>query len=96
MSGCDKQLIFKDSNPNSRTFQGLEFSFFANSRTFQDFQVFERNIPEGWISFPPNFIPIPLRDYVIHSRIRPASQSLYKVDILLWNPNLTTVCASAM
>ena len=29
--------IFKDHNPNSRTFQGLEFSF-ASSRTFQDFQ----------------------------------------------------------
>ena len=29
--------ISKDRNPNSRTFQGLEFSF-ANSRTFQDFQ----------------------------------------------------------
>ena len=29
--------IFKDCNPNSRTFQGLEFSF-ANSRTFQGFQ----------------------------------------------------------
>ena len=29
--------IFKDRNPNSRTFQGLEFSF-ANSRTFQDFE----------------------------------------------------------
>ena len=29
--------IFKDHNPNSRTFQGLEFPF-ANSRTFRDFQ----------------------------------------------------------
>ena len=29
--------IFKDHDPNSRTFQGLEF-FFPNSRTFQDFQ----------------------------------------------------------
>ena len=29
--------IFKDHNTNSRTFQGLVFSF-ANSRTFQDFQ----------------------------------------------------------
>ena len=29
--------IFKDRSPNSRTFQGLEFSF-AISRTFQEFQ----------------------------------------------------------
>ena len=53
MPGYDKQLsfiiftvtgenfahsrIFKDHNPNSRTFQGLKFSL-ANSTTFQDFQ----------------------------------------------------------
>ena len=31
------RIPFKDHNPNSRTFQGPR-NFFANSRTFQDFQ----------------------------------------------------------
>ena len=50
MSGCNNQLIliifavkdekfcsfmiFKDSNPNSRTFQGLEFSFANSTGTY--------------------------------------------------------------
>ena len=40
VSLCFLQLkvkFFKDHSPNSRTFQGLEFSF-SNFRTFQDFQ----------------------------------------------------------
>ena len=44
--------ISKNRNPNSRTFQGLEFSF-ANSRTFQDFQG-------PWQSCFPIFIENPL------------------------------------
>ena len=45
VSLCFLQLkvkFFKDHSPNSRTFQGLEFSF-SNFRTFQDFQGLQQS-----------------------------------------------------